>query len=307
MSTSQPITINGQRIGKMRASWMLFKETWRFLKADKELLALPVLSLVLNLVLFGILVAAFILVYGTSGLAFTEEGALSITQYAFIFGCYVVGAFSLALGQASVAHTVFTRAHGQDATLGQSLKVAFAHWQSLFIWSLITSTVGIILRVISDRSQIVGKIVAALLGAAWSVLTYFVVPAMVIDKKDAFSSMKTSGEVFRRTWGEMLISNISLTLIFVIMHVLGLLAVVGLSIYGTMINATPLIVIGIILYLVWFIGVVLVSSVMGSILKTLLYIYASETSRPTNFNEELLSQMLVRSTSAPAVQPNSIV
>lgn len=294
--------INGQRIGKMRASWMLFKETWRFLKADKELLLLPVFSLVLNMILFGILVAIFILSYGVTTLLPVEGEPLSITQWAFIFGCYVVGAFSLALGQAGITFTVFTRAHGANATLGQSLKAAFSHWQSLFIWSIITSTVGIILRAVSERSQLVGKIVAALLGATWSVLTYFVVPAMVIDKKDAFTSVKTSGQVFKKTWGETFISNISLTLVFLLIHVAALLAVVGLSIYGSMINMPVLIFAVIGIYVVWVIVMILVSSAMSGILKTLLYIYASETNHPTNFNQELLGQMLVCTTPQPVPQ-----
>jgi hypothetical protein len=302
MNSPQPVVINGKRIGKIRASWMLFKETWRFLKADKELVLLPVISLVLNMVLFGIMVAVFVLVSGAATLLPAEGKAFSVMQWAFVFGCYVVGAFSLALGQACVTFTVFSRAHGGNATLGQSLKAGFSHWQSLFIWSLITSTVGILLRIVSERSQLLGKIVAAIIGASWSVLTYFVVPAIVIDKKSAFASVATSASLFKKTWGETLVANISLTLVFLGIHALALLSVIGLSIYVSMIDMPALVFVLLAVYFVWLIITVLVSSTMNGILKTLLYIYASETNLPTNFNQELLSQMLVRTNTAAAVQ-----
>lgn len=308
MKTTQPIVINGQRIGKLRASIVLFKETWRFLQADKELLLLPLLSLLLNVFLFGILVAIFAIGSGVSNLLPSEDQALTLTQWGFIFGCYLIGAFSLALGQAAISFTVFTRAHGGDATLNLSLKTAFSHWRPLFVWSIISSTVGIILNAISERSQLLGKVVVMLVGTAWSVLTYFVVPAMVLDKHNAFAAISKSGQVFKKTWGETFVSNISLSLAFLVIHAVVLLSVVGILIAASIANV-PVLILGVIgVYVVWLMVMILVSSTMSGILKTLLYIYASEANHPTNFNEELLSQMLVRTSGvSPAVaEPISV-
>lgn len=269
--------------------------------ADKELLAIPVITFLLNVFLFGVLVAVFAMTTDITKL-FPEEGqALSMSQWGFIFACYVIGAFSLSAGQAGVSNTVFTRAHGDNATLFGSLRVAFSHWFSLLLWSVITSTVGIVLRSIAERSQLLGKILTMILGSAWSVLTYFVVPAMVIDKKTAFASIGTSARVFKATWGETVVSNISLSAIFLIAVFVPLLSLIGISVVGSVLNSPSLIIVSFLLYAVWLLVSLLVFSVMGSILRTLLYMYASDSVYPDNFNSELLGQMLVRTNTSGAV------
>jgi hypothetical protein len=297
MTNKTPVIVGGRQVGKFKASWLLFKETWRFLMADKELLLLPVISITLNLLLLSIIVAAFAFSSGLDSLLPVEGEPFSYAQWGFIFCCYVVGAFSLALGQAGISHTVFARAHGGDATLSESLKIALSHAQTLFLWSIITSTVGLVIQFVSERSSFLGKLVTSLLGAAWSVLTYFVVPAMVIDKKDAFASISTSGQVFKKTWGETFISNISLTLVFLGIHIFSFMAFLGFLITSSSFTESAFaIFITVGIYLLWVLALVLISSTMNGILKTLLYIYASEQSRPVNFNRELLGQILVRST-----------
>jgi uncharacterized membrane protein YeaQ/YmgE (transglycosylase-associated protein family) len=294
----QPVIINGQTLGRFGASWLLFKESFRFLRADKEMVWIPLITTVLNLLLFGLLVSAFVfLVYGGSLDAIDAENEDSPIWYVFAFLCYVIGAFTLALSQAGITHIVYTRIRGGDATLGEGLKTAFSHWFSLLLWSIITSTVGMVLRMIAERSKMLGAIVAMILGVAWSVLTYFVVPAMVIDKHSAFGSISKSSAVFRKTWGETLVSNISIGLVFFIAHIVALFAMIGLVIATVTTESVLLglfIPVVIVAYMLWVVIAVLVQSSLEGVLKTLLYVYASENIVPENFNRELLEKMLSR-------------
>jgi hypothetical protein len=295
MSTSEPVIIAGQRIGRFKASWLLFKESWRYLRADSEMLWIPLITAALNLLLFGILVGIFYFVALGGEYTPTAEGeSASPLEIAFYFGAYVIGAFTLALSQAAIVHTVYTRVHGGDATLGQALKAAFSHWLSLLGWSLITSTVGVVLRMIAERSALLGRILVAVVGVAWSVLTYFVVPAMVIDKKSSFASIKKSGEVFRSTWGETIISNVTLGLVFLVAHIIAVLALIGLSIIAGVAEmpSLPFILTG--LFILWIVVASLVQATLEGVIKTLLYIYASEKVYPPNFNQELLEKMMSR-------------
>ena len=291
--TREPITLGGQRVGRLRASMLLCKESFRFLRADKEILWFPVLAFLLQCFLLGLFFFAFIAGYVAVAEGTTHQSAV---VYALVFGVYIVCAFTLALAQAGIAHIVSTRLHGGNATLGEGIGVAVSHAGSLLVWSIITSTVGIILRSIAERSRILGAIVAALFGVMWGVLTYFVVQAIVIDNKDAFAAIHQSGATFRKTWGETLMSNISLGLVFFVAHLLVLCAGIGLTVAVVSTGSQPVVLIGILLlYVVWFIGATLVQSSLDSILRTLLYVYASEGMVPQNFNKELLDQMLVRS------------
>ena len=309
MAKREQIIIDGQPIGRLKASWILFKESWRYLKADKEMVWMPLITALINLLLFGVLVTVFILF--TQGEDFSlsgEDEPLSAVELVFMFLVYVIGAFTLALSQAGISNTVYTRAHGGDATLGQSLKVAFSNWAPLLLWSIITSTVGILLRMIAERSGLLGRLVVLVLGVAWSVLTYFVVPAIVIDKKSAFGSISKSGQVFKATWGETLVSNFSLGLTFFVAHIVVLFSAIGLivTVSALEVPALAFLVVGV--YVIWIVTASLVQSALEGVLKTLLYIYATEGNPPQNFNQELLDKMLVRAnpvTKLPPTQPNA--
>lgn len=291
MAKKETLVLHGKPVGSIKAGWILFKESFRFMWADKEMLWLPVISLFANLFLLGFVVALIVV----AAFAFSPEVFEQYpVEYFFIFLLYVTGAFVLAFSQAAVAHLVFVRAHGGDATLKEALIKAFSHWGGLLLWSLITATVGIILRVIYDRSKLLGQVITALIGSAWNILTYFVVPAIVIDNQGPFDSIKKSAMVFRQTWGETLVSNISFGAIFTIAHLLVLFACGGIVIAGLLISSISLVVVGFILTFVWIITFSLVASSISAVLRVLLYIYATEGTVPANFDRELLEKMLAR-------------
>lgn len=292
---STPVTIGGRKVGKLRGSWLLFKETWRFLMADTELVLVPFITGLINLLILGLVIAVCALAGVWDGMLGSEETMpLRVIDYALMFAVYVIAAFTLAISQAAIVHTVFTRAHGGNATLGESLGVAFSHWFKLLTWSVITSTVGIILRAIVERSQLLGKVVATMIGGAWNVLTFFVIPSMVLGNKSAIDSITDSATLFKKTWGETLVSNISLGLVFLLAHVLVFVSMIGLIIAGLSAQNVLLMVLPFFILILWLIISSLVLAALQGILKTLLYIYAAEGMVPGNFNRELLEGMMVR-------------
>lgn len=288
------IIIDGKPVGRIKAGWMLFKESYGFFRADKEMLWIPVITSCISIGLTVILclVAFFVGFHGSIDALKNTTGSAPHMGYLFLFFMYVIGAFTLALSEAGIAHIVYTRIKGGDATLAQGLQSAFSHWFSLLLWSAITSTVGVILQMIADRSKILMSIVVALMGAAWSALTYFVVPTMVIDNKSAFASIPHSALVFKKTWGETLVSNASLGIVFLLFDVLALLVGGLLIVVAVSISAFWLVgLIIALLIFVLFIGALLQSTLSG-VIKTLLYVYASEGTIPPTFNQQLLGQLL---------------
>jgi len=236
----------------------------------------------------------------SGNLSISGEGeSITAGEYLFIFCLYVIGAFTLALSQAGVANTVYVRAHGGDATLGDSLKVAFSHFASLLLWALITSTVGLLLRMIAERSKLLGRIVVAVIGVAWSVTTYFVIPSIVLGKKSAPAAIGHSAQVFKRTWGETVISTVSMNIVFVLIYIFVIVAFVGLFVFTAGLQSGLLPMLLFALLVVTLIGVSLVQSSLAGVVKTLLYIYAAEGVVPPNFNAELIEKMLQRKDGQP--------
>jgi hypothetical protein len=56
----------------------------------------------------------------------------------------------------------------------------------------------------------VGKIIVGLIGAAWSLATFFVVPVLVLEQEGVRESFWQSVEVFKKTWGETVVGGINL-------------------------------------------------------------------------------------------------
>ena len=88
------------------------------------------------------------------------------------------------------------------------------------MWGLISGTVGILIRSIESLSESKNKAVAALgmvvswiLRAAWWITTFFVVPMIVLDNLGVGESMSKSPELFKKTWGENVVSMVGTGLI----------------------------------------------------------------------------------------------
>jgi hypothetical protein len=305
---STQIEIGGRRMGRFRASWLLTKECFRFMKADTEILLVPIITSVLQCIVIGL--GAFTLFVLGFFAALDKGSNPTWEEYGILFACYLVSAFFIAWSQGIIAHIVYTRAHGGDASLWHGVKVASELWPHFFLWSVITSTVGIILRALAERSGTLGRIVTGLLGATWAVLTYFVVPSMVTGKRTATGAIRDSALVFRRTWGETVVTNISFSLVFIVVFILYNAGLVGIAILmDNTIGWSPSMLFGLFGLLAFGLTFfALISAVFGSILRTLLYIYASENITPPNFNRELLDHMLVkRVSSVPAEMGTSVV
>ena len=86
-------------------------------------------------------------------------------------------------------------------------------------WALLTATVGLVLQALRDRAGRLGDFVIGLIGLAWDVATFLVVPAIVIDDHGAWDGVKQSGSLLRQTWGENLAARVGFGL-------LGFLAVI---------------------------------------------------------------------------------
>jgi hypothetical protein len=138
-------------------------------------------------------------------------------------------------------------------------------------------------------------------------LTYFVVPAIVVDNKRPFRALTHSAQVFRRTWGETLVTNISLGLMFLVLHILAVVLFFACFVLSVKLAMPSVFVIALIVWIVWLFAAIAVEQILIAIITTLLYLYATATTPPANFNHELLDVMLARSMSAASGERSTAV
>jgi hypothetical protein len=194
-------------MGRIARSWELTKQSYRILMQDKELILLPVISGAIILVICG----SFFF-----GLGLHQEESLKSNQIGVILpvlAMYIVSYTAAFFFQAALVAGACQRMAGGDPTLGSALGAASKRFGAILAWGVIAGTVGMVLRAIQERSQTVGKIVVGLMGVAWSLATYFMVPVLVMEEQTVAESFKRSAALFKKTWGETVAGNVSLGLI----------------------------------------------------------------------------------------------
>ncbi|MEJ2697289.1 MAG: DUF6159 family protein [Candidatus Sulfobium sp.] len=149
---------------------------------------------------------------------------------------------------------------------------------------------GLVLRVIEDRSQRLGQFVAALFGVAWTVASFLVVPFLIIEKKEPLTALKESTALLKKTWGEQLIGNFSFGLVFFLLGIPAFLFIV----LGIATGSGAATVFVICLAAVYLIGLALVQSALQAIFQAALYMYARSGEVPQGFSAGLLNNAMVQ-------------
>ena len=244
----------------------LFRTSWGILMADKKLLVFPLLSGIISLIVLATFILPLVIGQFLGGLFF----------YAALFVFYLVSYFVVIFFNTALISCVNARLQGRDMSVGEGLSNALSHFAPILGWALVSATVGIILQLIRERGGIFGQIAAALVGGAWGLVTFFVVPVLVLEDKGVFDAIKESTTLIRKTWGETIIGSGSIMLVFVIIGVIGFLGVLATMLLGSAV----LFGIALVLFIALVIVLAVVAAAMQGIFVTALYTYAKTGTVP---------------------------
>ena len=163
------------------------------------------------------------------------------------------------------------RLEGGDPILKDGLRIANENLRSIARWALIAAIVGIILRALEERAEILGKIVISLIGFAWTMATFFIVPVLIYEKLSVFKAIKRSAHVFKDTWGETFIGHFGLGIIIFLLALIGVIPIV----LGHIVGGTTGLFIGLIIAIIYWIIIACVGSAAQGVLTAALYRYAT--------------------------------
>jgi len=278
------------KVGKIRNGFALAAQSWRVLMLDKQLLVFPLAS---GIVSFLVL-ASFIGGAVASGLGNPDAKANDALAWALLFAYYFASYFVIVFCNAALVACAMIRFRGGSPTAADGWRGARECLGQIVSWALLAATVGVVLRMIEERVGMIGKIVTALLGAGWTIATFFVVPVLVVEKVGPVDAAKRSVDIIRKAWGEALVSNLGVGLVSFLAVVLlvipcGIAAAVAAVKAGSLTVALA----GLAATLALLILIVLASSAMKSIILSAIYVYATEGKVPEAFEAENLQQVFV--------------
>jgi hypothetical protein len=256
---------------RFRRSWRLAKASYAVLRADRELLVFPLVSFfALIVVLIGFAVP-FALVGGLNDLdsGRTSGGAIVL---GFLF--YVVSYSVAFFFNTGLVGAAMIRLDGGDPTVRDGFRMASSRLPAIIGYAVIAATVGMVLRFISERAGFIGQIVIGILGFAWSIATFLVVPVLVVEQVGPLEAIKRSGTLLRKTWGEQLIGGAGIGIVF------GLITV-GVIVLGMLLTAVlasislALAVVAVVTLILAVGAVSLIGAALSGIYTASLYRYAT--------------------------------
>lgn len=271
-------------MSRLSSSWTLLKASWAVLRADKELIIFPIIAFVGSIVVTLTFMVPMILTRMFDGLS-EGNGQFGVIVVTFLF--YVVQYTIIIFANSALVGAAMIRLKGGDPTVRDGLNIASQHFGAILGYAVISATVGMVLRWLSERG-LLGRIVSSLFGMAWNVITYLAVPVLVIEGIGPVDAIKRSGALLKKTWGEQIVGNLGLGAVFGLIFLVLILLFVPVIVAVASTQSTALIIAVIVGYVLLFIGLGLFSSALSGIYTAAVYQYATSGDTGEFFDASLV-------------------
>ncbi len=157
-------------------------------------------------------------------------------------------------------------------------------------YAAIAATVGMVLRAIEERAGFIDRMVVGMIGVAWTAATFMVVPVLVARDVGPLEAVKESALLLKRTWGENLIGNGGIGLVFGLIMFAVMLVGVALAGASAVNGQVPVAITLGVLTALLVLGLTLVQSALAGIYSAALYRYATDGRAPAGFDGAALQQ-----------------
>ncbi len=270
--------------------------TWRVLSRDKHLLFFPLVSgflFLLVMLSFAVPLATLVDWNQFQQQLQQNNNKPPVWVYAVSFAFYFCTYFVIIFCNSALISCAMLRFNGETPRISDGFRMAMARLPQIFVWAMVSSTVGVLLKVIENSHEKAGALIAWLVGSAWSIMTFFVVPVLVVEKIGPMAAVGRSLSLLRKTWGEAIVGNMGLNFILFLLFI----PVILLFLVGVLLVAQGITVPGIAMFVVAGIAFLIhmaVSSALHTIFLAALYQYAAEDRVPEGFDRSVMESAFAR-------------
>ena len=284
-------------MNRIKRSWALAKASLEVLKKDKELMIFPIISGIAMMVVTAAFAIPTLVGNVIDGLFDT---GIPFLGYVVLFLFYLVQYTVVYFFSTALVGAAMIRLRGGDPTVKDGFRIAFSRIGPVLGWSLLSATVGLVLNMVSGKGDKKGSgvrtLVGSLLGAAWNVVTFLVVPVLAIEGLGPIKALKRSWELLKKSWGEQIAGTLSIGAVFGLIGVLGGLLLVGLAVGLSIVleSFIPAIIFGALL-IVFIMVISLISNSLNGIFTAAVYAYAAD-GQVGLFDENLVRDAVIMQT-----------
>ncbi|MHC4870127.1 MAG: DUF6159 family protein [Planctomycetota bacterium] len=183
---------------------------WDMMRGDTRLLAYPVIRILAGVALFAVM---WPLIFDMSVMDVggdlasvgddiernraTDEGRAaasslsSHTDFGWLVGFFVINAFLGVFSLGALTGQAIAISRGENRSVVYGYVQALLRLPQLVAWWLLTIVVGFVISIIESH-RVIGAIVGMILGAAWAILTFFSVTAIMATGCGPFGAIGRS-------------------------------------------------------------------------------------------------------------------
>ena len=277
-------------------SFRLVKASVDVLRANSDLLIYPILSAFGTLLLLAVFVGSVFAIKGFDLVAVLDSsfGFLFVTLFLFYFATYTVVFFS----NTAMIGAVMTMLDGDQPSVGDGFRIARSRLRYVVGYALLMATVGMVFRWIFQLGGITGRLVgptlrrvilASIFGIAWHLVTYLVIPVLVVEGIGPIGALARSSRLLKKTWGEQIVGNMSIWLLFSLPVLLVIAAGYPLASLAVRASSEAAAIMVIYLYVMFLITLLLIKSTLEAIFSAVVYRYAVDGLTVNGFDEALMN------------------
>ena len=252
-------------------------------RADPELMVYTFLSALFSLVA---IVAAVSGSVGLDVIASDPEcvgddcgSEFAVAHMAIWFVFYMLVSVITVFWNAAIIASAYERlSSGTNPSFSYGIGQAMKCLPQILVWGIIAGTVGLFIKMLEGLShdenspmalRFVADLASFIIGTAWWIVTFFMIPMIVLERAGVLDGMGKSTELFERTWGEDVASHIGTGLLMTLSIVLLFLISIPLMTMGDV-----GVIMGMVMLAVGILFAVLFFSTVDAVNRASLFYYA---------------------------------
>lgn len=263
---------------KFSTSLKLVKLSFSYIRQEWELFVYALLSFISSIIVFLSIVWVDILYI--EKLNNLNEDNKKIAFYVMLFIYYLIMYFITFFFNTAIITSVQRKLNWMENKFWDWIRDSMKHIWKILQWSLVASTVALILRILEEnfKNNFIWKFIIWLMWWAWSILTFFAFPIMILEWKWPIDAIKESSSLFKKTWWERAILHVGTWFFFWMLIIL-------VAIFAVWLSITVNVFLWIWIWVLWIFTLIILSSLTDVIITTVLFHYASTQTVPQNIEE----------------------
>ena len=195
--------------------WEMSKLSMSVVRKDPELMVYMIFAGVMSLAcLIGMSMPQFLVM----DWAVNADGSFTPAYLMFSFVGYMVLSIVVVFWNCAIIANANIRLTGGDPKFADGVNAALKRLPIIIVWGIIAGTVGLLLKFLEGVARSSDHPAAAALatvihiigGLAWWVMTFFMIPHLILENKSIGDALKASKTTFFDTWGENIVSGLGI-------------------------------------------------------------------------------------------------